>query len=502
MRSKIIAGLAILMAFPPVLNSIALARQDSAVAPEPAAAPSETPKEEPARTVVKPARLAVVETVAARVESASAAEIRIDMDQWTDLEVVEVVPQGTAVRKGQPVLRFKIDDFQKRMAQARIDLRLAEIAAESAKAQLDYAIRTSDLDREIAESSWAHIRDDHRFWMEVRKPLEIESTQRSLRNSEFSVEYAQEELNQLEKMYAEDELTEESEKIVLERTRRELENSEFWLKRNRVETERELTVDLPRQEEEQNRSLRRGELDYNRQMIEIPAARSRAELEFERSRLEFQKQTDEFHKLESDFAKMVLHAPTDGMLYHGEFDRGNWSNKSGSRLRAIRAEDELTNDTVVMTVLDPAALRLRCDLSEAQAAAIRPGQQAVVTFTALPGARVTATVDLVSPFPVDGEHYDCQLSLATVPAGLRPGMNGEIKVIVHDQADALLVAKSSVFTDNEGISHYVFVLENGKPARRQITVGREHDDKWQVLAGLQSGDRILDSRPDDEEGGK
>ncbi len=455
-------------------------------------------KEEPANTVVKAAPLVITETMPARVESKQATELRIDMDQWTELEVAEAVPQGTAVRAGDTVLRFDTEDFEKRMKAAQLDMQIAELARNLAEAEFDYAKRTGDLDREIAETTWANTRDDIQFYLDVRKPMDEETTQRSLRNSEFSVEYAQEELNQLAKMYEEDELTEESEKIVLERTRRDLDQSQFWLKRNRVETDRELTIDIPRTVEEEKRRLRRGELDYNKAMIELPTNQQKTEVEYQKSRLEHEKQAEEFNKLAEDFAKMILKAPADGIVYHGEFKRGVWSNSSGSDLREIRAEDELTNDTIVMTILDPAQLQLRCDLTEAQAAQVRAGQMAQVTFPALPGIKVPAKVQEVSQFPVEGENHDGVLVIDQMPKGLRPGMTGEAKLVVYEQPNALLVAKSAVFSDNGGISHYVWVLADDKPAKREVTTGREHDEKFEILSGLSAGDKVLDEKPEDE----
>lgn len=455
-------------------------------------------EEEPAHTVLKTSPLVLTETLPARVESKLATEIRVDMEQWTELKVAEAVPQGTAVRAGDTVLRFDTEDFEKRMREAQLDMQIAELSRNLAEAEFDYAKRTGDLDREIAETTWANTRDDIQFYLDVRRPMEEETTQRSLKNSEFSVEYAQEELNQLEKMYEEDELTEESEKIVLERTKRDLEQSQFWLKRNRIETDRELTVDIPRTVEEEKRRLRRGELDYNKAMIELPTNQKKTEVEYEKSRLEHEKLVDEHNKLAEDFAKMIIKAPADGVVYHGEFKRGAWSNSSGSDLREIRAEDELTNDTVVMTILDPSQLQLRCDLSEAQAAQVRAGQMAFVTFPALPGVKVSAKVQEVSQFPVEGENHDGVLVLDQLPKGLRPGMTGEAKLVVYEQPNALLVAKSSVFSDNGGISHYVWVLADGKPTKREVTTGREHDEKYEILSGLAAGDKVLDEKPEEK----
>ncbi len=461
-------------------------------------AEEKTEDEKPSTIKAKTAPILAVETLVTRAESQTSHEIRIDMDQWTELEVDEVVSQGATVKSGQVLLKFDTEKFDEKLAESRLDMQLAELERALAEAANDYAERTWEMDRERAETDWAETRDDIQFWMDVRKQMSIESAKRSLENSEHSVEYAQEELDQLEKMYDEDELTEESEKIVLERTQRELEDSQFWLKRNRIETDRELSVEIPRMEQQQQRQLRRGELDYNKAMIDLPAARKRREIEYEKSRLTHEKAVEEFEKLNTDREKMAIRAPADGVLYHGEFDRGTWTNSSGSKLRSIQPDDKLGNDVVVMTIVDPARLQLRCDMTEAQAAQVRAGTTAHVTSPALPGVRFNATVQSVSPFPVDGETYDCVLSLGEKPDGLRPGMTCEAKLVVYEQPRAVVVPSASVFTDNDGISHYVFLWNDNKPERREVVTGREHDSHTEILGGLNAGDEILESRPDNK----
>jgi|GEM_PF-1533177 len=439
----------------------------------------------------------IVETIAARVESQVNHEIRIDMDQWTDLEVAEAAAQGTSVKQGDAVLKFDTEKIDQKMREAKLDMQLAQLEKELAAAEQDYANRVWDMEREMAETTWAETRDDIQFWLDVRKGLMIESAERSLQQSKFSVEYAQEELGQLEKMYSEDELTEESEKIVLERSKRDLDNSQFWLKRSKVETDRELAVDIPRSEEQQKRQLRKGELEYNKAMIDLPASKKRREITYEKSRVTHEKTVEEFEKLQADHSKMVLAAPAEGVLYHGSFKRGAWTNESGSKMRQIKADDNLGNDVVVMTVLDPARLQLRCDLTEAQQPKVLPGMVVHLTSEALAGKKFTGTVQSVSDFPVDGENYDCVLTLDGQPEGFRPGMGCSGKVIVYEQKSAILVPKASVFSDNDGISHYVYRWSNGIATRHEVVTGRDHDTKTEILEGLLENDEILESKPGD-----
>ena len=60
------------------------------------------------------------------------------------------------------------------------------------------------------------------------------------------LEYVQEELKQLEKMYKADDLTEETEEIVLKRARNNVDQMKFFTEMVKYEHDRDKEIDLPR----------------------------------------------------------------------------------------------------------------------------------------------------------------------------------------------------------------------------------------------------------------
>ena len=60
----------------------------------------------------------------------------------------------------------------------------------------------------------------------------------SLKSSEQYLAYAAEELNQLKKMYEADDLTEETEEIILQRAQYQYERAKFSMKQLKLETKR------------------------------------------------------------------------------------------------------------------------------------------------------------------------------------------------------------------------------------------------------------------------
>ena len=79
--------------------------------------------------------------------------------------------------------------------------------------------------------------EDRKYFFDVERPFALKATEFSLKMAKEVLEYEQEELHQLEKMYKADDITEETEQIVLKRARDTVERAKFMV---------EATQDQPR----------------------------------------------------------------------------------------------------------------------------------------------------------------------------------------------------------------------------------------------------------------
>ena len=110
------------------------------------------------------------------------------------------------------------------------------------------------------------------YFEEVQLQQNREMAKESLQSAEFRLEYAQEELNQLEKMYEEDNLTEETEEIILKRTRRSVESAKRSLERTRLATKRTLKVTLPRSHDALKSAAKKAVLEHELARLSLPRA--------------------------------------------------------------------------------------------------------------------------------------------------------------------------------------------------------------------------------------
>jgi HlyD family secretion protein len=145
---------------------------------------------------------------------------------------------------------------------------------------------------------------------------------------------------------------------------------------------------------------------------------------------------------------------------------------------------------------DLGELNVKAYIHESVINKVKPGLNAEIRIEAQPGAVLHGKVAGVATFFdstrfwMQGvKEYVTTLSIEDLPdAGLKPGMTAEVKILVSELQDVLLVPLQAV-TETEG-EHIAYVVDSGVE-RRPVVVG-ETDGKFiEIKNGLQAGERLL-----------
>ncbi|MGD9896897.1 MAG: efflux RND transporter periplasmic adaptor subunit [Candidatus Methylacidiphilaceae bacterium] len=128
--------------------------------------------------------------------------------------------------------------------------------------------------------------------------------------------------------------------------------------------------------------------------------------------------------------------------------------------------------------------------SEDQAAFISEGQACEVTLPALPGERLRSRIDFVQPhFSETVRRLQARIILPNPGHKLRPGMYAD--VTAHLDYGAELAVRSDAVIPT-GRRFVVFVDHGGGHLEpRFVRLGEKLDDYYQVLAGLEEGERVV-----------
>lgn len=176
-------------------------------------------------------------------------------------------------------------------------------------------------------------------------------------------------------------------------------------------------------------------------------------------------------------ADLVVKAPMDGQLTSLDAEIGQ-SKTKGERLGQI---DVLSG------------FKVRVDIDEHYISRIYTGQRGSFTFNNdqyfLVIKKVYSQVSN-GRFQVDMEFEN------EVPEGIRRGQTLQIRVALSQEKQALLVAKGGFFQKTGG--NWIFkVSDDGTSAYRvDISLGSQNTEYYEVLNGLQAGDKVITSSYD------
>jgi multidrug resistance efflux pump len=427
-------------------------------------------------------------------EAREMAPITIEPEDWSKFTVLEAVEHGSRVEAGQALVTLSRDDIDLAIASLEASLKLSELTMQLAQTELKTSEKELPLELAAAERAKKLAEEDLRRFLEITRPLSQKSAEFSLKAAEHGLEYQQEELRQLEKMYKADDLTEETEEIILKRARNDVERAVFALEQTRSRTQETLDVTLPRQETAVKEAARRQELEWESKRTTLPLSPDKLRLSLEKLASDREQATKRLAKLKKDREAMVVKAPSAGVVYYGHCRRGKWSaDASDGKLARGSA---LQPHAVFMTLVKPRPLFVRTAVGEKELARVRTGTSGTAASVAYAELKLPAKVESVAAVPTADGRFDSRVAveLGDEAAAIMPGMTCQLTLSAYNKPDAIAIPAAALVSD--GGKHYVYrVGGDGSHARTEVTLGARTDEKVEIVQGLLEGDTILAEKP-------
>ncbi len=460
------------------------------------AKPNEPPIVKPATVKVELGKLVVETTLKGVLEAEPSAELAYEPKAWVGpFAVKSAVPHGTRVKKGDVLLEFDTTTIDKTLRDLKLDRELADIALNVARQELPVLEQFLPLNLATAERDKRIAEEDLKRYETIDRAQSMKSAEFSLKNMAHFLEYAREELKQLEKMYRDKDLTEETEEIILKRQRNQIESLEHNLESTKIQTDRALNVEIPRRDQAVKDTLAKQTLAWQKAQSVLPLELNQKRLALQKQQVEREKSEERFAQLEADRKTMVAVAPLDGILYHGQCERGIWNTATVSG--RLRRHGSVMANEVFMTVVTTRPLAARADVEEKDLHAIKADVAGELIPIGFPDLKLPARVKSVSLVPRAAGTFESRLTV-DVPANvetLMPGMTGSVKLTTYRNDKALLVPTTAVFRDEGSSMSHVYLLTEGKPVKTEITIGKVSGGKTEVLNGLKVGDELLANKP-------
>ena len=156
--------------------------------------------------------------------------------------------------------------------------------------------------------------------------------------------------------------------------------------------------------------------------------------------------------------------------------------------------------TSIFQLADTTQLYVECGVDEADISDVKAGQRVKIGAEAFPGQFVDGTVERVNPAAKTDQNITSIKVRVRVKPGFKldllPGMNATCEFITQEKRGVLTVPSQAI--QNEAGKAYVRVksADPTKPERREVQLGVEGNEGYEVLSGLKEGEEVVTAEID------
>lgn len=257
-----------------------------------------------------------------------------------------------------------------------------------------------------------------------------------------------------------------------------------------IERQRVLLKNLERQIERQDELYARHLVDSNSYEAAVnELALARIDL---RSRQQALSQAEAaLAQARDNLARTEIRSPIDGIVIQLDLQPGeavitSTTNIPGSELAVIA---------------DPSVMLAEVQVDEADIAKVRMDQQAAIYAAAFPDTALPGVVESIAASAAragNQQNLSFEVKIRLIQpdaAAVRPGMSARVEIYTESSEDALAVPLQAVLydedTEAETEQPYVFVVEDERAVRREVTVGLSSDSLMEITAGLSAGETVV-----------
>ena len=428
---------------------------------------------------------------ATALPDAGAVLLQTEAKAWTDFQITQIAAQGSNVSKGAVLVKFDSEEIDKKIIDSRRSLVSGELTLAQATQDLKTLEETSPNKLEAYRRAARIAKEENVYFTLTRRKASEESAAQTLKRTKERLENEQEELKQLTAMYQADDITEETEEIILTRQKDSVVAAEFALKMETLNHKRVMEVTLPREAVIFAESERDTAIALAKAELDIPRAIQLKKLELEGLKTARERELKSLAELEQDRTLFEIKAPADGWFYHGPIENGRWSpNPELLKTLVIHGRTPI-NRPIATFVPATAKLALVAFLDEATARILKAGIAGTATLAGREDLEIPATLNTLAVTPGADGTYRADLS-ATWPKDLNPVTGSTAKLTLEAyRNDKAITVPVKAITRSPGGWTVDVKLTDGKTEKRVVKRGRSSSEETEILSGLEVGQVIV-----------
>jgi RND family efflux transporter MFP subunit len=143
---------------------------------------------------------------------------------------------------------------------------------------------------------------------------------------------------------------------------------------------------------------------------------------------------------------------------------------------------------VLMSIADPAMMRVAITVGQSEARLMRAGMSAEVRVSALPERIYRGTVSNVK-MVMDGDGATAQIDVANADGLLKPGLEASVSVALGGTRELTVVPRAAVFELAGKPS--VYVIDGRRAQTRNVTTAGEISEQTVIASNLAEGEKVI-----------
>lgn len=421
------------------------------------------------------------------LESARSVEVRCEVEGQR-IKIIEIVPEGTQVKKGQVVVRFDTEELTKAFQDQEIKLKQAEGKALACEEELKVQKNKAEGDLEKAKLTHMVAELDRDKYLAPQGEFEskISDAKSKVAKATKELEEKKEKLENYRKFVKKGFGTPET----LRQKETELEATQFDLATMKANLFILENFDFRKFKAEMESKARDAKREVERTQSSSHASVEKARSELEMAQVTAKLEQRALERIKKQLENCVIKAPQDGIAV---YDRSRYWDPEGG----IRPGGMVFNQQVIFKLPDLSRMKVKAKVHESQVKKVQKGQKVDISVSSLANQVLHGTVQNVAtladsrgPWDERGvKEYVTDVSIDSLPpgVGLKPGMTAEVRVHCGTYRGVLMVPVSAV-SERDG-QHYVYVEKDGFEKRR-VTVGECNDKFIAIKEGVSEGEKV------------
>jgi HlyD family secretion protein len=143
-----------------------------------------------------------------------------------------------------------------------------------------------------------------------------------------------------------------------------------------------------------------------------------------------------------------------------------------------------------LRIVDDSEFRVRAPFDEVTSVSVEMGQTAEIAFDTYRDrvfrGQVVGIAPVVSMNADMSRTLDVTLSLDDIDVPLLAGMSADVSIVVERKDDVIAVPTEAIVREQ-----FVYIIENGRAQRRDVTLGVGNWQYREITAGLEAGETIV-----------